>query len=112
MLPHSTARAVDPTASTIPKPVICDPGSMPRMRTPRLTDPPLEPRASIPRAPSRGLLQELLGDIRIAVHVLHVVELVEHVEQLQERLGLLAFDAHLRRGPHRDLGALGLEPGR
>src|SRR5690606_15875541 len=103
MLPQSTARAADPAASTTPNPVICDPGSIPRMRTLRLTGSPLEPRTGHPCTRSRGLLQQLLGDIRIAVHVLHVVELVEDVEQLQERFGLLALDAHLRRGPHRDL---------
>src|SRR5690606_19715641 len=110
MLPQATARACPPIASTMPKPVTCEPGSIPRMRTAPFTALDLGTKGEACPAALCRFLQQRVGDVGVRIDVLHVVELLEHVEELQQRLGLRAFYPHLRRRAHRDLGPLELEP--
>src|SRR5690606_15145866 len=71
---------------------------------------PPEPTTRIfMRVPSFGFLVLEHG---VRVHLLGVVELLEGVDQLLDALAVLGVQLDLDVGTHRDLGDLGLEPGR
>src|SRR5947209_18153119 len=114
--PPSSAASRWPRASTTPKPVLADPGSIPSTITTRviLLSAPDASRA-VGRPGRRRELSDALEDrsldIEVGVHRGHVVVVLERLDQAHERAGVRLVDLDTARGPHRQLGRLDLDPG-
>src|SRR5207245_6265475 len=94
VVPGSMPRTIHGDA---PRSTSRPPRTSPRIRTPL----PSGPRRGAParsggtprRARRSGVLEHLVGDVEVGVHLLHVVELLERLDQRDDLARLVAFDA-------------------
>src|SRR2546422_6059026 len=64
---------------------------------------------SIPRITRLGVLQDLLGNVEVRVHLDNVVEILERLDQSEKPSRGVALDPHRRGRAHRKLGRAGLD---
>src|SRR5438105_15594670 len=91
--PQRTSRggSVSSERSAYPIPVV--PGSMPRTVS------------------GLGVLQHIVRNVEVGVHLLHVVEILERLDQPQYLMRLVTLDPHGAGRTHRDLGGADRDAG-